>query len=338
MKKISIKEIAQITGTSPSTVSTVLNGKAKKGRISDALAQKILTTAKTMGYTPNQVAVSLRTGQSKIIGLIVEDISNIFYAQIASVIEEELKNLGYRIVYCSTKNDRDNGAALIDMLYQRQVDGFIITPVEGMEASLSILQEERKPLILIDRYLPKLNLSHVLVDDKKGVQVGMDHLLEKGYRKIGFVTVDLGQVEMNYREKAYKEFVAEHAMPGGDGRFLKVPYMPEIAAMSEHITHWVGHRNELDALFFATNYLCIAGLQSLQQLGRKIPDDIAVLCFDDHDIFALYPPGITAIRQPIKEIGEKAVALLMQQVESRETQLQPSKLLLPGHLILRGST
>lgn len=338
MKKITIKDIAKMAGVVPSTVSSVLNGNAIKNRISNALAQKILTIAKQVGYSPNQVAVSLRTGSSKLIGLLVEDISNLFYAMIASTIEDELKKYGYRVVCCSTKNDPINGSELLNMLYQRQVDGYIITPVEGMETNLISLKEQQKPIILIDRFFHGLELSYVLVDDHKGINDGMNHLIEKGYRNIAFVTTDLGQEHMNYREKAFKEFLIKHDIEFQDSHLLKIPYKMEMAPMIERINSFITNSNSIDALFFATNYLCIAGLQSLQRLKKSIPNDIAILCFDDHDIFEIYPPGITVIRQPIKEIGQTAVKLLMQRIESPNDNLTHSQIVLPGNLILRGST
>lgn len=338
MKKVSIKDIAKMAGVVPSTVSLVLNGRAKEMRISTALAQKIQNIAKQAGYTPNQVAVSLRTGSSKLIGLMVEDISNIFYATLARLMEEEFRANGYRIVYCSTKNDPVNGSDLINMLYQRQVDGYIITPVEGMEKDLQSLKDQHKPVVLIDRFFPDVNVSHVLVDDKKGIADGMNHLLNKGYKNIGFITVDLGQVQMNYREQHYNIFINEHPDKLQSHHILKLSYKLSMVEMVEKISAFIKNTKDLDALFFATNYLCLAGLQSLQQLNLSMPNDIAVICFDDHDIFQLYPPGITAIRQPIENIAQSAVELLMHQIEFPKNDLEAEQVVIPASIVERGST
>ena len=128
MKRVSLKDIARIAGVSPSTVSFVLNGKAKQMRISETLATKIIEVAKKEGYHPNPVAVSLRTGKSQILGLIVETISGNFFASLSRIIEEEAARYGYKVVYTSTENNHQKGKELIGMLSQRQVDGYIITP------------------------------------------------------------------------------------------------------------------------------------------------------------------------------------------------------------------
>lgn len=338
MSKPSIKDIAKMAGVSPATVSTIVNGKTAHRRISTEVANKVLSIVKKVGYSPNQVAVSLRTGSSKIIGLLVEDISNIFYASLASIIEDELKAHGYRVVYCSTKNDPVNCVEVINMLSQRQVDGYIITPVEGIEESLLNLYNTKKPVVLIDRYFKELDLSYILVDDKKGIYDGMDHLRENGFKNIGFVTVDLKQTQMNGREKAYKEFLTSHKIPFQKNNVLKVPYRISSEKMIETIMAFVDKRKDLDALFFVTNYLTIAGIQALQRLNKRIPHDMGVLSFDDHDIFSIYPPGISAIRQPIERIGHDAVELLMDYLKAPQVHAKRVYQFIPGELIVRGST
>ena len=189
MKRVSIKDIAKQAGVAPSTVSFVLNGKAKEMRISDQLAEKIKSLAKKVGYHPNQTAVSLRTGRSKIIGLIVEDISNVFFATLAKTIEDKAYSLGYRIVYCSTENNDDKGNELIKMLLNQQVDGFLITPSKGMNLQVAELLKRHKPVVLMDRFFPDVKVPYVLVDNFEGVAMAIEHLASGGYKKIGFVSV-----------------------------------------------------------------------------------------------------------------------------------------------------
>ncbi len=168
MKRVSLKDIAKMTGASPSTVSFVLNGKAREMRISDDLAKKIVAIAKREGYHPNQVAVRLRTGKSQMLGLVVESISGNFFAALAKVIEEEAEQYGYKVVYCATENDGKKGQELIKMLSQQQVDGYIITPAIGMEEDIEQLIEHKKPVVLLDSYIPNMDVPHVLVDNYGG--------------------------------------------------------------------------------------------------------------------------------------------------------------------------
>lgn len=336
MKRVSIKDIATKAGVVPSTVSFVLNGKAKEMRISDAMAEKIVAVAKAEGYTPNHIAVSLRTGRSKILGLIVEDISNPFFAALAKNIEEKANTLGYRIVYCSTENDSEKGNDLIAMLAQSQVDGFIITPLPGMENKIEKLQLQHIPVVFMDRYLPGMNVSTVLLDNQGGVKMGMEHLLKSGYCRIGFVTVDLKQVQMVEREKAYVKILEDSGFGNDQHYVLNLPFNYKQAFAVQQVKQFIRDQ-QLDAIFFSTNYLGILGIESITQLNLQIPDDLAIVCFDDHALFKLYPPGITTINQPLQQMAHTAVVLLLEQIEAKETvTLKHTKL--KAELIVRGST
>lgn len=331
MKRLSIKDIAQKAGVATSTVSFVLNGKAKMMRISDSVAQKITAVAKEEGYSPNNIAVSLRTGRSKTLALIVEDISNPFFAALAKTIEEEANKFGYRIVYCSTENDSKKGNDLVTMLLHNQVDGFIITPLPGMEKRMEKLRQLEKPLVFMDRYLPGVDVPYVLLDNKDGVTKGMKYLLKKGYKRIGFVTVDLEQVQMKQRKEAYEKIQKENGNPK---LILNIPFAYRREQALEKINEFI-KTNDLDAVFFATNYLGILGLECIAKLKLVIPKDLAVICFDDHDIFKLFPPGITTIRQPIEEIAQTTVELLMEQLHSKKPIKRYEQL--KAELVIRGS-
>ena len=338
MKKISIKDIARIVGAAPATVSFVLNGKAKEMRISEKLAHKIKSTAEKLGYHPNQIAVSLRTGKSKILGLIVENISDNFFATLARTIEDEAELFGYRVVYCSTENEADKGHELIRMLSQRQVDGYLITPNAGMEEDIRDLLAHKKPLVLMDRYLPGIPAPHVLVDNFAGVIKGMKHLLKKGYKNIGVVTVELPLIQMEERERAYREVVKLKGKSKNRPQVLRLKYNYDKEEAVKLIGSFIKSNPRLDAIFFATNYLGISGLESIKKAGLRIPEDIGVICFDDHDIFRLYPPGITTIQQPIEEIAKTSVHMLMQQLGKSKKNFKKLQVALAANLIERGST
>lgn len=338
MKRVSLKDIAKMAGVSPSTVSLVLNGKARKMRISDSLAKTVKALAKKAGYQPNQVAVSLRTGKSKILGLVVESISGNFFGSLAKVIEEAAQEHDYRIVYCSTENDSAKGHELIQMLSHRQVDGYLVTPTSGMEKDVKMLLESNQPLVLIDSYFPDIPASHVTVDNAGGVTTGMQHLIDKGYKNIGFITVDLPLVQMIQRANGYEETLKSNKLKFKPGFVLKLPYNGERDESVSKIADFIQKNKTLDAIFVATNYLGIVALESLKILNKQIPADIAMICFDDHDIFRLYPPGLSVIQQPIREIGRTAVKLLVEQMGAGDEEKVPVRLQLEPKFINRKST
>jgi len=332
---VSLKEIAKKVGVAPSTVSFVLNGKDKEMRISGDLARRIKAVAKKEGYRPNQVAISLRTGKSKIIGLVVDMISGSFFASLARIIEKEMEHHGYKVIYCSTGNDLQKGEDLIHMLYQHQVDGFLIIPTEGMEKDINMLMNKKKPLVLMDSYFPGTKAPYVLVNNYDGVSKGVSHFIKKGYSKIGFVCNDLKLIQMQDRKKAYIDTVKSVVGKTSKNLLLTAPFNDSKEDTVQQIRSFLQTKKP-QAVMFAANYLGVCGLEAIKSLGLKIPDDVAVICFDDHELFTLYTPEITVIRQPVEEIAQTAVAILIDQMGS-EKKIKEKQLLLKGKMIERMS-
>jgi LacI family transcriptional regulator len=314
MKKVSISDIARKAGVSVSTVSFVMNDKAVKMRISQEVIQRVERIAKEMGYRPNQLARGLRTGKTRTIGLIVEDISNAFFATLAKTIEDEAKKYDYKVVYCSTDNDENKARELINMLSQRQVDGYIITPTLNLAEEIRKLQGESKPVILVDRYFPQYNeIPYVLVDNYGGVSEGMEYLIAKGYRKIGLVTIEADMAHMKDRLEAYYEALNRHGIVPDKELVKMIPFeRVRESALQDIMEFLTGNLKEMDAVFFLTNYLGVLGIEAIKRSGIRVPADMSVLCFDDNDIFRLYTPTISVIRQPIAEIGRRAMLALME--------------------------
>lgn len=331
----SLKDIAKFVGVSPSTVSIVLNGKAKQKRISDDLAEKITEAAMRMGYQPNRVAVSLRTGKSKTIGLIVENISNNFFSSLAKIVEDKARSHGYNVVYCSTENDPEKGREMIQMLYNQHVDGYLITPASGMQEDIVKLVEEKRPVVLMDRYFDNLGVPYVIVNNYAGMLEGVEYVIKSGAKNIGFVTVDLNLLQMQDRLRAYKDALKKHYLPFKKSSVLTVKYDDTKEQTVKKISSFLKQK-KLDAVVFATNYLGIYGLQSIKDLGIKVPTELGVICFDDHDIFELFSPGITVIQQPIDELAKTAVDILISELGHQKAS-KSLQVVLSTKMVLRGS-
>ncbi|MDR6565675.1 transcriptional regulator, LacI family [Chitinophaga ginsengisegetis] len=337
MKRLTLKDVAKMAGVAPSTVSFVLNGKGKQMRIRDEVATRIMQVAEKSGYEPHRMAVNLRTGQSKTLGLIVESISGSFFASLAKTIETEAERKGYNVVYCSTENNAQKGGELIRMLGRQMVDGYLITPAPGMEKEIQQLVQQHKPVVLMDSYFPSIKTPYVLINNFDGVQQGMKHLISKGFTKIGFVMVDVKLIQIEERLRGYTTALKEHKIPVKKKYILQLQYHRQREDSLNELQAFIEANPELDAIFFSTNYLGILGLEVIARMGLKMPDDIAVLCFDDHDIFRLYPPGISVIEQPIEGIAKTAIDLLMHQLDKNSGPMKKTAVELPGKFILRGS-
>lgn len=335
MKKITIKDIAIEARVSISTVSFVLNNKGEKMGISAAVIKKVQDVAKKLHYRPSMIASSLRTGKTRSIGLIVEDISNQFFSDLARVIEDEAKKVGYRVFYCSTGGDNNIADELVQSLLQANVDGFIITPTEMMENSIDHLVKLKIPLVLIDRYFPGKNVSHVVMDNYEGAYKATDFFVQKGLSNIALVNNASGMIQMQLREKGYTD-VMKRAGLYNENFILHLDYNGSEESKIAKLICFFDENPEINAALFLTNYMGLAGLQAFRKKGLRIPKDISVISFDDHDSFRLHSPSISVISQPIEKIAKKAVEMLMAQMEGA-TSYEIEKVLQKGELIVRES-
>ncbi|WP_437920972.1 LacI family DNA-binding transcriptional regulator [Sphingobacterium sp. LRF_L2] len=328
-KRVLISDIAKALGISVTTVSFILNDKAKEKRISEALTKRVLDYVKKVGYKPNQLAKSLRTGQTKILGLLVEDIANPFFSNVAKHIERRAYEAGYHIIYCSMDNDENKAKELIQLFMDRQVDGFIITPSEGLEDTISTIKQNNIPLVLFDRFVPSVETNYVVSDNKRGSYEATRHLLEGNNKRIGLISLYSNQTQMRDRLDGYMEAMDEFRVQS----FIKKLNMdtPEEEA-KDQITEFVVD-NKLDAVLFATNYLAVSGLKALKGQKVHLPKMVA---FDEHTLFKLHDPSISVVSQDIEQLTKELISTLIAQIEGRLKEIR--QLTIPCDLIIRESS
>lgn len=334
-KKLSIVDIANKLNISKTTVSFILNGRAREKRISEELVERVLKFVKEVGYKPNSLAKSLRTGKSHIIGLMVENIADPFFANIARYIEDRAYKNGYRIIYCSTDNDADKTRDLIGMFRDRHVDGYIIAPPVGVEEDIAELLKDDLPVVLFDRYFPGIDCSYVVTDNLDSTYTATEYLVEQGYKKIAFITLESHQTQMQARLDGYKKALEQNNL---QSYIKEVVFNQETKLMSDPIAHFLKNNKDLDAIIFGTNRIGTCGLKVIHSMGIRVPDDIAVISFDDHDVFELYTPSITAIAQPVEEIAANTINILLSKLDSSTPNTDNKKVTLQNDLRYRGSS
>lgn len=333
MKSLSIKDIAVAAGVSITTVSFIINGKARDKSISEAVIKKVEKIIAEKGYKPNQIARSLRTGNSNIIGLIIEDISNSFFSRIARLIEDKAYKKGYKIIYSSTENNVEKAKDLINMFKSRKVDAYIISPIKGLEEDIQHLIADNKPVILFDRNLPDLDTNYVGADHFKATYQSVESFIKQGKKKISLVTTDIDVEQITERLAGYEKALANHGMVYNENLVLKVHFNQEEKETMAQMEK-LFHSKEIDAVLFATNYLAISGLKVLKKMGKQVGNDFGVIAYDDHEVFELHTPGISAVQQPLEEIAETVIQLILSQLSSK-SKLDNQHIILPAKLIQR---
>lgn len=333
-KRVSIKDIAKQLNISITTVSFVINGKAREKNISESLTKKVMDLVAELNYQPNALATSLRTGKTKIIGFLVDDISEPFFSGIARRIDEIASSLGYKILFSSTRNDTEKAIELLQIFADRHVDGYIMALPEGLEDEVKKLIQTDAPVVLFDRYVQDVKTDYVIIDNKNSTFEATEHLIDNGYKNIGFVTIDTVQQQMVDRLAGYETAIEKHKLPAV---VKKINYVSSDDSIKEMIRFFKAEK-QLDAVIFAANYICLDGLRTFRKSGIHIHKDLAVVSFDDFEILEFCDPPVTAIAQPLEAIAENIMKVLLNKLKKAGQNIGNTQISLPTVLNVRASS
>lgn len=314
MKKshVTIKEIAKEAGVSIATVSMILNNKDEK--ISEPTRIRVLGVAKKMNYIPNTMARSLVTRQTKTIGLIIPDITNPFFPEIARGAEDKANQCHYSVIYCSTDDSITREDQYIDTLNEKMVDGIILAHSSDREDGFSSLKKCRVPIVLIDRDYEIPNVvGKVLVNNTAASYEGVNYLLEKGYKKILYIAGPMNTQTAKDRLDGYKRALSEKGLASPPGGIKIGEYKSQWGEAAAKATLEEGI--EFDAVFCGNDLIAIGVVKALKNAGIKIPEEVGVMGFDDIYMARMLDPELTTIKQPNYEMGFQAATLLINALE-----------------------
>lgn len=339
MKKITLEDIAKSLGVSKTLVSLILNNKAKEHGISPDTVERVLKKVKEMNYMPNQAARGLRTGKSNLIGLIVADISNPFYAKISRAIEDLAWKNDYHLMVCSSDEDPEKEAQLVRILKEKmQVEGLIISPTTENIETFKDLKKEEFPFVLIDRFYPKFDSNYVVVDNLKSSYEAVSKLISNGAKRVGMLNVSPSHIStLADRAEGYKQALKDHGKKFDKDLLREIPFSDIRASVKKALHEMLRSEQPVDALFVANNHLAVACLEAINEMGLRIPYDLMLISYDDVDVFKLSYPPVTAVAQPIEEIGTKAVEILFQSINNKANRSSTSHVTLPANLVVRRS-
>ncbi len=316
MKRVSLKDIAKELGVSTATVSLVLNGKNTAGRVSREMSQKILDKAAELYYVPNTLAKGLKMGKSRTIGLIVADVSNLFFGTLALHIQIYAEQKGYSVIIGNTNEQLNAMENLMIFLYARQVEGLIITPTEKSQHLLKRLIKSKIPFVLVDRSFPELPVTSVLINNYEISYQSTERLIQKGCKRIGLITYKQDHYHINERRRGCEDALKQAGIYDPD-IMKEIRYDFLKSDMQRAIKNLISKQKKIDGVFFTTNSLSINGVKELIKNDINIQKDIQIMCFDENDAFYILPYAVPFIKQPIKEMAKNAVELLIDQLEMK---------------------
>lgn len=335
-KKVSLKDIAGHLGVSIALVSYVLNNKDKEARVGLKMAERIRKAAAELNYQPNIIAKSLKSGKTNTIGLIVADISNPFFSSIARIIEDEARKHGYIVIFGSSDESAEKSRLLIDVLLNRQVDAFIIAPSEHTEKQIKNLQKRNVPVVLIDRYFPNIETDFVRTNNFQAAYQAVNHLIRNGRDKIGMMAYDTGLLHMQERINGYKEALKDNGIRFKNAWLKKASYQDIVRDVRAGIKSLTEPELQVNGFFFATNTLAVESLKVINQSGIKVPDELALISFDESDAFDFFYSPLTYVSQSVEGIGREAVNLVLARIADRTKK--PSSVVIEAKLVVRNSS
>jgi LacI family transcriptional regulator len=328
-----LKHVAARAGVSVGLAGRVLGN---YGYFSDSSRRKVLEAARAMGYIPNTIARSLRTRLTRTVGVLISDITSFFWSTLARGVQDRAAKDGFSVILCNSDEESRSEKTYLANLVERNVDGLVISPTTGNHAYLRRLAGSRLPLVLVDRRIRGLAVPAVRVDNRQGAYEAVRHLLNLGHQRIAIIKGIDGVETSDERYAGYAQALAESRIPVRaalvkEGRFLKdlaFQATQELLAM----------KNGPTAIFACNEPMLTGCMLALKEGGARIPQDVAVIGFDD-PVWASYAdPPLTTVSQPSYTMGRLAFDLLAAQIGSPAASRRPAEdVILKPTLLIRKS-
>jgi DNA-binding LacI/PurR family transcriptional regulator len=329
-RRITIKDIAKAANLTPSSVSRALNNHP---RMSRETKEKVLKIAQKMGYSPNFLARGLVGKKSNLIGLLVYDFRNPFYAELTRFIQDATQELGYWVIQASTDDDPEKADSLIDSMIKMGVGGIIFASCKLQDKTVEKLIDDGFPVVLVNRKLRKNKGDYVVLDNRYGAYLMVNHLIHHDYTRIAMICGPISVSTSADRYRGYIQPLKEWGIKIDQDIIKHGPFSQETGYKStkQLMSLLIPPR----AIFCGDDAIALGAMKALGELGFKVPEDVAVAGFDDAEISSHPLIQLTTVSQNLKEMGRLAGKTIVGRIEGKEES--PQRILLEPHLIIRRS-
>ncbi len=328
----SLNDVARRAGVSIATVSRVIN---KGSNVNEETRAKVLKAIKELKYQPSRVAKRLRSKStsSNLIGLLIPDIQNPFYVDVLRGVEDVAYENNYAIIMCNFAQDEKKEKMYLDILQQESIDGLIAAPAHEKDSNVIKLLNDGLPIVCVDRGLTGKDVDVVVVNNRDGAYVAVDHLIKSGYKRIAYISGQKQIPSSKYREMGYRDAIEDNGMQV-DVELIKYGDSKHGSGV-ELCEELLSGANPPDAIFTGNNLITLGALETIHKRELRIPEDVAIVGFDDMMWSISLNPPLSAVRQPAYEIGKRACELLIQRIS--DPKRSPIQMTLNTKLILRKS-
>ena len=327
-----IRDVARLSGVSPMTVSRVINDSE---RVSPGTRRRVEQAIAELGYVPSRLARGLSRQRTGTLSVIVPDVANPFFTAVVRAAEEVARRADYHVILCDTRADLTVERDVIEELIAHRVEGVVIAPVSDRSAThLRRLAEFGVPFVLVDRSIPGVDSDVVLGDSSGGARRLIEHLISLGHRRIGFI-VESGDVSTaRDRRTGYEAALSAAGIALDPALVVNASADPSggLAGMNRLL----GLEERPTAVFTVNNLAAVGAIEAVRAAGLEVPDDVALVCFDDIEYASRLYPFLTAMEQPAQTFGTLGTQLLLERIEGRGPQRR-HEVVLPGEFIIRKS-
>ena len=332
---VSIREVAAHAGVSVGTVSNVLN---RPDIVASSTRARVLEAIKVLGFVRNESARQLRAGRSRMIGLVVLDVANPFFTDVARGVEDEASQSGLAVIMCNSDEQIERESGYLDLLEQHRVQGILITPVTDDDAAVARLQARGTPVVLVDRRSQSGNQCSVAVDDVLGGDLAVSHLLAAGHERLAFAGGPMSLRQVADRREGALRALKRARTSAAELMLIETPALT--VAAGKVAGSAIAASDPADrptAVFCANDLVALGLLQEMTQSGIEVPDDIAIVGYDDIDYAAAAAVPLSSVRQPRQQIGRTAAQLLLEESVDQEAHKHRQVIFQPELEVRRSS-
>lgn len=328
-QRIGVRDVARAAGIAPATVSHALNG---TGTISKETAARVRQVAAEMGYRPNRVAANLRRQRTSTLGVLIPGVSNPFYSQVLEALEAAGRARGYSLIIGDTNFDPVLDAHYVDLFLDHRCDGIIV--VAGT-ANLDDAIRAGVPTVVVNAHLPEtdIRVPAVQIEDMHGMYSAVAHLIRLGHLRIGLVTFEHDTL----RVMGYRRALEDAGLTFDTALVVEAPQSHLLEDAGERAYELLSAHPELTAIAATADVAAIGAIRAAHRLGRRVPDDLAVVGFDDIALAAMLVPSLTTVAQPIVRIATTAFDLMVEQITEGSVALDHRRVRLETRLVVRES-
>lgn len=327
-----IRDVAVAAGVSITTVSHVLN---ETRYVSDELRERVNRAMDELGYQPNVLARGLRSGQTKTIGLVVPDMSNLFFAEISRAVEDIIFKKGYSLIICNSDDNPEKQKTYFGVLVAKQVEGIIFISTSFSEDFLGRLESTQIPIVFADREMPSTLADVVLIDNEYGGFLATNYLIQLGHKRIACITGPSELTPSADRVNGYYRALDEAGLPRRPEYVIAGDF--HYHSGEKAMLHLLGLDPRPEAVFVSNDMMAFGGIRAVRSCNLRVPDDISIVGFDDILLAQASSPALTTVAQPLQKMAEHIVESLFVRMQATKLPPQRQRIILKPELVIRDS-